>query len=172
MFGRNGAVAHEPAQHERDDHLTEQSSHGAHAAHDARRHGKMPRGHLPQRGHRVGSAESPHARAQQNLGHHHPCKRRGLAQHGHPQNPQTAQQHAQRGYALGPETIRQSAPARRSQHLREALHHHAQPGVKRREAPHQKKEIITFVEEKMGYLRLEIQNKIEKSVLNENSSLK
>ena len=35
----------------------------------------------------------------------------------------------------------------------------------------EKKEIITFVEEKMGYLRLEIQNKIEKSVLNENSSL-
>ena len=34
-----------------------------------------------------------------------------------------------------------------------------------------KKEIIIFVEEKMGYLRLEIQNKIEKSVLNENSSL-
>ena len=27
-----------------------------------------------------------------------------------------------------------------------------------------KKEIIIFVEEKMGYLRLEIQNKIEKSV--------
>ena len=36
----------------------------------------------------------------------------------------------------------------------------------------EKKEIIIFVEEKMGYLRLEIQNKIEKSVLNENSSLK
>lgn len=35
----------------------------------------------------------------------------------------------------------------------------------------EKKEIIIFVEEKMGYLRLEIQNKIEKSVLNENSSL-
>lgn len=35
----------------------------------------------------------------------------------------------------------------------------------------EKKEIIVFVEEKMGYLRLEIQNKIEKSVLNENSSL-
>lgn len=34
----------------------------------------------------------------------------------------------------------------------------------------EKKEIIIFVEEKMGYLRLEIQNKIEKSVLNENSS--
>lgn len=34
-----------------------------------------------------------------------------------------------------------------------------------------KKEIIIFVEEKMGYLRLEIQNKIERSVLNENSSL-
>lgn len=34
-----------------------------------------------------------------------------------------------------------------------------------------KKEIIIFVEEKRGYLRLEIQNKIEKSVLNENSSL-
>lgn len=34
-----------------------------------------------------------------------------------------------------------------------------------------KKEIIIFVEEKMGHLRLEIQNKIEKSVLNENSSL-
>ncbi len=34
-----------------------------------------------------------------------------------------------------------------------------------------KKEIIIFVEEKMGYLQLEIQNKIEKSVLNENSSL-
>ena len=32
-----------------------------------------------------------------------------------------------------------------------------------------KKEIIIFVEEKMGYLRLKIQNKIEKSVLNENS---
>lgn len=32
----------------------------------------------------------------------------------------------------------------------------------------EKKEIIIFVEEKMGYLRLEIQNKIEKSVLNEN----
>jgi len=35
----------------------------------------------------------------------------------------------------------------------------------------EKKEIIIFIEEKMGYLRLEIQNKIEKSVLNENSSL-
>lgn len=35
----------------------------------------------------------------------------------------------------------------------------------------EKKEIIIFVEEQMGYLRLEIQNKIEKSVLNENSSL-
>ena len=35
----------------------------------------------------------------------------------------------------------------------------------------EKKEIIIFVEEKMGYLRLEIQNKIERSVLNENSSL-
>lgn len=35
----------------------------------------------------------------------------------------------------------------------------------------EKKEIIIFVEGKMGYLRLEIQNKIEKSVLNENSSL-
>lgn len=35
----------------------------------------------------------------------------------------------------------------------------------------EKKEIIIFVEEKIGYLRLEIQNKIEKSVLNENSSL-
>lgn len=35
----------------------------------------------------------------------------------------------------------------------------------------EKKEIIIFVEEKMGYLWLEIQNKIEKSVLNENSSL-
>lgn len=35
----------------------------------------------------------------------------------------------------------------------------------------EKKEIIIFVEEKKGYLRLEIQNKIEKSVLNENSSL-
>lgn len=35
----------------------------------------------------------------------------------------------------------------------------------------EKKEIIIFVEKKMGYLRLEIQNKIEKSVLNENSSL-
>ena len=35
----------------------------------------------------------------------------------------------------------------------------------------EKKEIIIFVVEKMGYLRLEIQNKIEKSVLNENSSL-
>lgn len=35
----------------------------------------------------------------------------------------------------------------------------------------EKKEIIIFVEEKMGYLRLEIQNKIEKSVLNEKSSL-
>lgn len=35
----------------------------------------------------------------------------------------------------------------------------------------EKKEIIIFVEEKMGYLRLENQNKIEKSVLNENSSL-
>lgn len=35
----------------------------------------------------------------------------------------------------------------------------------------EKKENIIFVEEKMGYLRLEIQNKIEKSVLNENSSL-
>lgn len=35
----------------------------------------------------------------------------------------------------------------------------------------EEKEIIIFVEEKMGYLRLEIQNKIEKSVLNENSSL-
>ena len=35
----------------------------------------------------------------------------------------------------------------------------------------EKKEIIISVEEKMGYLRLEIQNKIEKSVLNENSSL-
>lgn len=35
----------------------------------------------------------------------------------------------------------------------------------------EKKEIIIFVEEKRGYLRLEIQNKIEKSVLNENSSL-
>lgn len=35
----------------------------------------------------------------------------------------------------------------------------------------EKKEIIIFVEEKMGYLRLEIQKKIEKSVLNENSSL-
>ena len=35
----------------------------------------------------------------------------------------------------------------------------------------EKKEIIIFVEEKVGYLRLEIQNKIEKSVLNENSSL-
>lgn len=35
----------------------------------------------------------------------------------------------------------------------------------------EKKEIIIFVEEKMGYLRLEIQNKIEKSVLNENLSL-
>lgn len=35
----------------------------------------------------------------------------------------------------------------------------------------EKKEIIIFVEEKMGYFRLEIQNKIEKSVLNENSSL-
>ena len=35
----------------------------------------------------------------------------------------------------------------------------------------EKKEIIIFVEEKMGYLQLEIQNKIEKSVLNENSSL-
>ena len=35
----------------------------------------------------------------------------------------------------------------------------------------EKKEIIIFVEEKMGYLRLEIHNKIEKSVLNENSSL-
>lgn len=35
----------------------------------------------------------------------------------------------------------------------------------------EKKKIIIFVEEKMGYLRLEIQNKIEKSVLNENSSL-
>ena len=34
----------------------------------------------------------------------------------------------------------------------------------------EKKEIIIFIEEKMGYLRLEIQNKIEKSVLNENSS--
>lgn len=39
-----------------------------------------------------------------------------------------------------------------------------------------KKELIVkkgndFLEEKMGYLRLEIQNKIEKSVLNENSSL-
>ena len=35
----------------------------------------------------------------------------------------------------------------------------------------EKKEIIISVEEQMGYLRLEIQNKIEKSVLNENSSL-
>lgn len=35
----------------------------------------------------------------------------------------------------------------------------------------EKKEIIIFVEEKMGYLRLEIQNKIEKSVLNENFDL-
>lgn len=35
----------------------------------------------------------------------------------------------------------------------------------------EKKEIIISVEEKMGYLRLEIQNKIEKSVLMENSNL-
>ena len=35
----------------------------------------------------------------------------------------------------------------------------------------EKKEIIISVEKQMGYLRLEIQNKIEKSVLNENSSL-
>lgn len=35
----------------------------------------------------------------------------------------------------------------------------------------EKKEIIISIEEKMGYLRLEIQNKIEKSVLKENLSL-
>lgn len=31
--------------------------------------------------------------------------------------------------------------------------------------------LVSFYNKKMGYLRLEIQNKIEKSVLNENSSL-